>query len=288
MRIASYLVDRRASFGLVRPDGIIDLGVSNDQCPYDDLLSVLQADDVRGVGRYAATGRQLQPADVRFLPVIPSPAKIICAGVNYRAHADEAAAAPPEYPVIFTRFADTQVGHDEPIVKPHVSEMLDYEGELAVVIGRGCRDLTSDRASDVVAGYACYNDASVRDWQRHSRQWTPGKNFPGTGAFGPHLVTRDELPEIEGARLTTRVNGEVRQQAGLDRMIFSVPTLLAYVTTFTPLSAGDVVLTGTPGGVGAFHEPPSYLHAGDVVEVEVEGVGVLRNTITDGRDDGAA
>ncbi|MFE7243652.1 fumarylacetoacetate hydrolase family protein [Streptomyces sp. NPDC057580] len=208
------------------------------------------------------------------------PAKIICVGVNYRTHQEETGhSTTPAHPTIFTRFADTLIGCRDDAVRPAVSERFDYEGELAVVIGRSTEHVTAAEAWSHVAGVSVFNDLTARDWQRHSPQWTPGKNFPGTGAFGPALVTPDELPDFGTLTLTTRVNGQVRQHAALTDLVFDIPHLIAYISTFTPLTPGDILVTGTPGGVGQFMNPPAFLHPGDVVEIDMPGVGTLRNTV---------
>lgn len=185
--------------------------------------------------------------------------------------------------MFFTRFADSQTAHNGPIVRPIASEKLDFEGELAVVIGRPARHVKAVDAFDYVAGCSCYNDGSVRDWQKHTIQFTPGKNFPSTGGFGPWLVTADELADPSALSLTTRLNGEVVQQATTDDLIFDIPTLIQYCSTFTELRPGDVIITGTTGGVGAFRQPPLWMKPGDVVEVEISRIGVLKNTIVDER-----
>jgi 2-keto-4-pentenoate hydratase/2-oxohepta-3-ene-1,7-dioic acid hydratase in catechol pathway len=217
--------------------------------------------------------------DVEFLPVVPAPGKIICVGVNYRTHLDEIGKPPPAGPTIFTRFADTQMGHLAPAVFPHEATEFDYEGEVALVIGKDGYKLSKENATDIIAGYGVYNDFSVRDWQRFSTQWAPGKNFPGTGAFGPYLVPASDIPDVTELQLETRVNGQVRQSAAVRDLIFDIPSLIEFVTTFTRLSVGDVIVTGTPGGVGLFMEPRGLLAEGDVVEVEVTGLGMLRNTV---------
>jgi 2-keto-4-pentenoate hydratase/2-oxohepta-3-ene-1,7-dioic acid hydratase in catechol pathway len=217
--------------------------------------------------------------EVTFLPPVTNPGKIICVGVNYRTHREETGLKDGAQPTIFTRFADTQVGHNAAAIRPDATARFDYEGELAVIIGSTAHHVRPDDAWSHIAGVSVYNDFSVRDWQKHSTQWIPGKNFPGTGAFGPALVTVDELPAIETLSLTTRVNGEVRQHALVADLIFDIPTLIAYITTFTTLRPGDVIVTGTPGGVGQFMDPPTFLTAGDKVEVEITGVGILRNTV---------
>ncbi len=234
-------------------------------------------------GRAAAGARPLTIAleDTDLLPPVLQPSKIICVGVNYRDHAAEAGdrfqTAP--YPVLFARFAASLVGHRHPIVKPEVSDELDWEGELAVVIGhRGHRVARAD-ALDLVAGYSCFNDATLRDFQRHSSQWTAGKNFPATGGFGPWIVLRDEAGDPEGRELTVTVNGDRVQHASTSEMTFDVPRLIEYITSFTPLGPGDVIATGTPSGVGAFRTPPRYLVPGDVTVVEISGVGRLENEV---------
>ncbi|MGQ4814977.1 fumarylacetoacetate hydrolase family protein [Agrobacterium vitis] len=214
-----------------------------------------------------------------MLPVIPDPSKILCIGVNYVAHREETKRPEVGHPTVFIRFADSQIGHGQPMIKPSQSECLDFEAELAVVIGRGGRDIAEEDAMQHIAGYSCYHDGSVRDWQRHSSQFAPGKNFPATGAFGPALVTPDEVEDYTQLSITGRLNGQVVQQATLADLIFPIPALIAYLSAFTPLSAGDVIVTGTPGGVGERRDPPLYMKAGDVFEVDIPGVGLLANPV---------
>lgn len=224
-----------------------------------------------------ATTRPEALADVTLLPPIADPGKIICIGLNYRAHVAEAGRALPEQPSLFVRFTDTLVAQGAPLLCPKVSDNFDFEGELAVVIGKGGRHIGEDQAMEHVAGYACFNDGSVRDWQKHSV--SAGKNFPQTAGFGPWLVTRDEIPDPAALTLTTRLNGEVVQHAGTDMLIFPIPRLIAYVSAFTALSPGDVIATGTPEGVGLGRTPPLWMKPGDVVEVEISGIGTLRNPV---------
>jgi 2-keto-4-pentenoate hydratase/2-oxohepta-3-ene-1,7-dioic acid hydratase in catechol pathway len=219
--------------------------------------------------------------EVRFLPPVPDPDKIICVGLNYLTHIREGGREVPKQPTIFTRWANTQTGHLQPIIRPKASLTLDFEGELAVVIGRSCRHVPRAQANEVIAGYACYNDGSVREWQRHSSQFTPGKNFPATGGFGPWIVTPDELPDITRSSLTTRLNGEEVQRATIDDLVFDIPALIEYCSTFTRLEPGDVIITGTTSGVGAYRTPPLWMKPGDVVEVEISGIGLLRNPVVD-------
>jgi 2-keto-4-pentenoate hydratase/2-oxohepta-3-ene-1,7-dioic acid hydratase in catechol pathway len=218
---------------------------------------------------------------VELLPPIPNPGKIFCVGINYEEHRNETGRAASAYPTIFTRFADTQVPDGAAMIRPKASVQFDYEGELAVIIGKPGRHIAEADALSHVAGYACYNDGSIRDWQNHTTQFTPGKNFPGTGGFGPYMATADEIPDPQALSVTTRLNGEVVQHSGCDLMIFSVARVIAYLSTFTQLNPGDIISTGTPGGVGAKRVPPLWMKAGDRVEVEISGVGTLRNPVVD-------
>jgi 2-keto-4-pentenoate hydratase/2-oxohepta-3-ene-1,7-dioic acid hydratase in catechol pathway len=275
MRFASYLSNGKAGFGLVTAGGIVDL---SDRAP--SLKAAIASGSLESLGKEAASQTPtLREADITFAPVIGDPAKIFCVGLNYEDHRRETGRAVVGHPTIFTRFADTQIGHDGEIVAPHVSTMLDYEAELAVIIGRGGRHIAEADAWDHIAGYACYHDASVRDWQNHTHQYTPGKNFPATGPFGPYLVTPDEVGEIGPQTIETRLNGETVQSATLGHMIFPIPVIIAYLSAFTPLAPGDVIATGTPGGVGVKREPQLFMKPGDVVEVEIEKVGLLRSRI---------
>jgi 2-keto-4-pentenoate hydratase/2-oxohepta-3-ene-1,7-dioic acid hydratase in catechol pathway len=274
MKLISFLRpnDNRPSCGIVVGDGVVDLGAG-----LRGLKRVLgELDDLTGM---AARKPDWRLAELRLLPVIPDPDKILCVGLNYGAHVKETGNEPPPKPLIFTRFASSQVAHLQPMLRPRVSTMLDFEGELAVIVGRRGRYVSRADAMALVAGFACYNDGSVRDFQRHSTQFTPGKNFPATGGFGPWLITRDEVGDIRNSMLTTRLNGTVVQQARLDDLIFDVPALIEYCSTFTELVPGDVIVTGTPGGVGAARKPPLWMQPGDVVEVDISNVGVLRNPV---------
>ncbi len=246
---------------------------------YPDLRALLSGNGLTEAKAAAAIAPVLSVHEIKLLPVIPNPDKIICVGLNYETHRKETGRPVEQHPSIFTRFAASQIAADDPILIPRVSTALDYEGELALVIGRPGRYIKAENALDHVAGYACYNDGSIRDWQRHSHQFTPGKNFVGTGAFGPWMITTDEVPDIEAQTLTTRLNGEVMQQAKISDMIFSIGQIIEYVSSFTPLEPGDVIATGTPGGVGFKREPQVYMKAGDVCEIEITKVGLLRNPI---------
>jgi 2-keto-4-pentenoate hydratase/2-oxohepta-3-ene-1,7-dioic acid hydratase in catechol pathway len=247
---------------------------------YVSLRAALAADALSEIEDHVA-GRavDLRLEDVETLPVIPDPAKIPCVALNYETHRTETGREKSKYPALFLRFADTQVGNGRALWKPRASDQLDYEGELAVVIGRRARRVPVAEALRYIAGYACYNDASVRDWQRHTHQFTPGKNFPRTGALGPWMVTADAIPDPSRLTLVTRLNGQEMQRATTDQMIFSVPELIAYISEFTELGPGDVIATGTPGGVGFLRNPPVFMRPGDVVEVEISEIGILRNPI---------
>ncbi|MDP3521195.1 MAG: fumarylacetoacetate hydrolase family protein [Hydrogenophaga sp.] len=285
MKLMSYLHAGLASYGAWTPAGIHDLG-GQFRVTWPDLQAVIASDAALALARHhieQGAKTYLDAADIVTLPLLSRPAKIFCIGVNYADHAQETQIAAAPHPTVFMRFADSQVGHGQPLVMPMESEQLDFEGEMAVVIGRGGRRIPREKAWEHVVGCACYNDASVRDWQFHSSQWGPGKNFHHTGAFGPWLVTRDEVdPSLKPLTLTTRLNGEVMQQASTEDMLFDVPALIAYCSTLLPLQPGDVIVTGTPAGVGMSRQPPLYLQAGDVVEVEITGLGCLRNTVVRG------
>jgi 2-keto-4-pentenoate hydratase/2-oxohepta-3-ene-1,7-dioic acid hydratase in catechol pathway len=279
VRVASFETAGRESYGVVRDDGIAEAG-SDWRRSYPDLLAVLAAGNL-GALDAACGGRPLNPPALQFLPVIPRPDKILCIGVNYRPHVEEMGREVPGQPLVFVRFSGSVVGHGRPLVRPAVSGQYDYEGELAVVIGRRARHVARTDALDFVAGYTCFMDGSVRDWQRHTTQFTAGKNFPHSGAIGPYLVSRDAIPDGAGLELVTRVNGEAVQTGNTGELIFDVPRLIEYCSTFTELLPGDVIATGTPGGVGAARRPPVWLEAGDRVAVEIERIGRLENPVRD-------
>ena len=281
MKIMSFSHAGLASYGIVEGEQIVDLGALKSELGSDlkDLLSrgALANLKTRDLGAL----RRLALKDVQLLPVIPNPGKILCIGINYATHVRETGREMPKYPMIFTRFADSQTSHQGSIVRPKVSHKLDFEGELAVIIGKTARSVKAADALDYVAGYACYNDGSVRDWQKHTIQFIPGKNFPSTGGFGPWMVTSDEIANPQDLELTTRLNGEVMQHTRTSDMIFDVRSLIEYCTVFTELAPGDVIVSGTTGGVGAFREPPVWMKPGDIVEVEISAIGTLRNSIID-------
>jgi 2-keto-4-pentenoate hydratase/2-oxohepta-3-ene-1,7-dioic acid hydratase in catechol pathway len=278
MRLASFLVSGRASWGVVQESWVIDLGAVFGN-HFTDLRSAIAADAYAQMWEAMPMAPRYLATAVTWRPVVPNPDKIICIGLNYEEHRRETGRAEVGFPTVFTRFSNSQTGHLCDVPLTHLSTELDYEGELAVIIGKGGRYVAPDDAPGYVAGYACYNDISVRDWQRHTLQFAPGKNFPGTGAFGPCMVTPDEVGELGPLRLQTRVNGTVVQSATVDQMIFSIPRLIEYCSNFTQLAPGDVIVTGTPGGVGAKRKPPRWLKPGDVTEVEIDRIGLLRNRI---------
>jgi acylpyruvate hydrolase len=274
----------------VRGTGVVDAagamrGLLAGDKKFPGSLDQLVAGGVQALGaagKDLATGTLFDPQQVELLPPLMASAKIICIGLNYSAHADEGGFQPPDYPAVFTRFNSSLIGHRAPLVRPKVSDKFDYEGELVVVIGRGGRAISKDAALSHVIGYSIFNDASVRDYQMKSTQWTIGKNFDGTGAFGPHLVTADELPSgASGLRLQTRLNGKVVQDASTAELIFDVKTLISLMSEAFTLEAGDIIVSGTPSGVGFARKPPLWMKAGDVCEVEIEGVGTLVNPVAD-------
>ncbi len=281
MKLASYLFDAKAGYGVVTDKGIVDLGRRLGS-KFPDLRSILSADGLAQAHKAAAgAAPDFQLAQVQLLPVIPNPDKILCVGLNYEDHVVETGREKTENPVLFARFANSQVGADQPMLRPRESTHFDYEAEIAVIIGKAGRRISEQDAWDHVAGYSCYNDGSIRDWQRHTVQWTAGKNFTKTGAFGPWMVTADEIPPNTLMTLTGRLNGKQVQQATTEQMIFKIPALIRYISTFTALAPGDVIVSGTPGGVGAKRTPPLWMKPGDVVEIEVDRIGVLTNTIAD-------
>jgi 2-keto-4-pentenoate hydratase/2-oxohepta-3-ene-1,7-dioic acid hydratase in catechol pathway len=275
VKYASVKVDGRTSWGFTAENVFYELG--GPEARFSSLREYIAFGSGEDPAGAAADGR---PWDsLEFLPVLPNARQIFCIGANYEAHRKEIGGSEVAWPTVFLRLPGSQVGHQAAIVIPSESDCLDYEGELAVVIGRGGRRIPAGEAMEHVYGYACYNDGSVRDWQKHTAQWTPGKNFVGTGGFGPYLVTADELPDIATSHLVTRVNGDERQRARISDMTYAIPELIAYLSTFAYLHPGDVICTGTPGGIGSRMTPPAFLREGDVVEVTIDRVGTLRNRV---------
>lgn len=281
MKLLSYEHDGRASFGALVDGGIVDLARAMGG-RHAGLRQLIAADALAAAAA-ALRGRKPDLAldTVTLLPVIPDPDKIVCVGLNYGEHVRETGRTVTESPALFLRVAGSQVGHGQPILRPRESQRLDYEGEIAVIIGRGGRRIAEADAWSHICGYSCYNDGSVRDWQVATSQWTPGKNFYRTGGFGPWMVTADEIAPGQVMSLVTRLNGQEMQRATTDMMIHGIPRQIAYISSFVPLLPGDVIVTGTPGGVGNKRNPPVFMKPGDVVEVEVDAIGVLRNTVAD-------
>jgi 2-keto-4-pentenoate hydratase/2-oxohepta-3-ene-1,7-dioic acid hydratase in catechol pathway len=281
MKLVSFSTHQGPSFGVVRDDSVVDLGKRLNG-RYSDLKALIAADALGEAAQAAQAGKGDYPlSEVTLLPVIPNPEQIFCVGLNYAEHVKETNRETTEQPVIFMRLPASQVGHGQPMLRPHESQQFDYEGEIAVIIGRGGRRIAEADAWNHIAGYACYNDGSVRDWQRHTTQWGPGKNFYRTGAFGPWMVTSDEIEPNALMTLVTRLNGQEVQRATTQMLIHGIARQIAYLSTFTPLAPGDVIVTGTPGGVGAKRNPPLFMKPGDRVEVEVDRIGVLSNPIAD-------
>lgn len=262
-----------ASFGRLEGDQISDLGAQDKPARLKDALANLA--DLEEQARFALT-------EVTLLPPIPDPAKILCIGLNFANHiAETGRATDKEHPAVFTRWSDTLVAHGAPLVRPPESTRFDYEGELAVIIGKGGRRIARENAAEHIAGYSIFNDASVRDWQRHNIQFTPGKNFPGTGAFGPALIPASEISDLGAMRVQTKLNGQLVQDQPISDMIWDVADIIAYCSTFTELEPGDVIAAGTPGGVGDKRNPPLYMKAGDRVEVSIGSLGTLANPVAD-------
>jgi acylpyruvate hydrolase len=282
MRFLAYSDQGIEGLAAAAPDGWFHGLLSSDSA-FPGPLSRLVAEGaeaLQAAGRRLLQGAVVDPEAVTVLPPLPAPGKIVCVGLNYVDHSIESGFVPPAFPTIFTRFASTLVGHGAPILRPALSDQLDYEGEMVAVIGRGGRHIAKDAALDHVIGYSVFNEASVRDYQTKGPQWTLGKNFDNTGGFGPVFVTADELPPGgKGLRLQTRLNGQVVQTASTDDMIFDVAAIIAFITEAITLAPGDIIITGTPAGVGVARKPQLFMKPGDVCEVELERVGLLRNPI---------
>ncbi|WP_392559205.1 fumarylacetoacetate hydrolase family protein [Orbus mooreae] len=276
MKLISYLLNNVPAFGILTDDGIIDLSRRVGK-QFVDLKAVLVSEHgLQTIKTYMNCPPDLTENEITFLPVIPNPNKILCVGMNYaekRAEFNETSTAP----TIFVRFADSQTGHQTPIIKPLVSNELDYEGELAVIIGKGGSYISKEKALEHIAGYSCYMDGSIRDWQY--TWYTAGKNWPNTGAFGPCLTTADEIPDPTVLSVATYLNGQQVQCDTVSHLIHSIPELIAYISSFTYLSPGDVIITGSPGGVGKKRNPPLFMQEGDKIEVEINHIGRLCNTI---------
>ena len=279
MKLASYNFSGKASYGIVDGAEVIDMGEHFGE-RYPNLRSVIRADAMHELSKFAKNANLLRIplTSLELLSPIGDPEKILCVGRNYKAHAAEGNNALPKYPMLFIRLINSLAAHGQAMICPKVSHQFDYEGELAVIIGKPGRHIAKGNALQHVAGSSCFNDGSIRDYQFDHGLMT-GKNFPSTGGFGPVLVTADEIPDPTKLVLTTRLNGIQLQQSGLDQLVFDIPTLIAYISSFTPLVAGDVICTGTPEGVGFARSPPLWMKPGDLIEVDISGIGVLQNPI---------
>ena len=281
MRIASYITsDGIASYGVAENGQLKDVGAAFRQ-KYSDLRAVLAAGALGDLAAAAGQGGVLAEGDVTLISPVPNPDKIICIGLNYMTHINETGRDKPAKPSIFTRYPSSVTGHGQPMIRPKASDWFDFEGELAVIIGTAGRDITEADAMQHVAGYSCFNDGSIRDYQRHTSQFWAGKNFVDSGAMGPWLVTTDELTDPAAQTMETRLNGEGMQSTPISDLAFNIPELIAYLSIVTELLPGDVIATGTPSGVGLFREPKLFMKDGDNVEVEISGIGTLSNPIRD-------
>jgi 2-keto-4-pentenoate hydratase/2-oxohepta-3-ene-1,7-dioic acid hydratase in catechol pathway len=279
MAFVSFIAEGRTTYGIARPDGVFDLG-RRIGAVLPDLRSLLTAQSLGlATSLPAPTTTDYATGQFTYLPLLPNPSKILCVGLNYEEHRVETGRKKADHPTLFTRFADTLTAHDTPMLLPSSSSAFDYEGELAVIIGKHGFHVPEDQAMDIVAGYSIFNDGSIRDWQRHTNQFTPGKNFPSTAGFGPTLIPKEDAGPLAQKSIQTHLNGQLVQSSHLGDMIFSIAKVIAYITAFTPLAPGDVIATGTPGGVGFMREPPLFLRHGDTVTVTIEGIGTLTNTI---------
>lgn len=278
MRWMSFAHQGRATFGVLSASGdaVIDIGARGQ---YPDLKSAIAADALRGLSLSARGETGITLSSVTYLPTLPNPDKILCVGLNYKAHQEETGRGGESYPTIFARFAGAQMGHNAPMIRPPESNTLDYEGEIAMIIGKRGRRIPKERALEHVAGFGIYNDGSVREYQRHTSQFTPGKNFASTGGFGPWMMTPDEVGDLSAMELTTRLNGKVMQHSFSSLMVFGFVELIAFCSTFIELAPGDVIVTGTPGGVGSAMKPPIFMDDGDLIEIEVKPIGTLSNRV---------
>lgn len=280
MKIAMFTRNGRRGIAVLAGDGLHGVEEGSPGWPGDLDALLLGGADLRELGVRLESAPLQDPEGLSYLPPLVRPSKILCIGLNYRDHSSETGLKLPDYPAVFARFPSCLVGHAQPLVKPAVSDQFDYEGELVAVIGRRARHMSREKAPDCVAGYSAFNEASVRDFQMRTSQWTVGKNFDGTGAFGPWLVTPDELPAgARGIRIRTRLNGQTVQDGSTSDMVFDVADLISILSRTMTLEPGDVLVTGTPSGVGMARKPPLFMKPGDICEVEIEGIGILRNPV---------
>jgi len=278
MRWLSFERNGATTFGYVTNDGagVVDAGARTSHASLRDAIEAQALEEI-----VTECGDQADVAldGLTYAPTIPNPRKILCVGLNYKAHQEETGRGGEGVPTIFVRFAAAQVAHAQPMIRPRESATLDFEGEIAMVIGRGGRRIKRSEAMSHVVGFSIYNDGSVREWQRQTSQFTPGKNFTATGGFGPWMMTSDEVGDIDKMELTTRLNGEVMQNATSDLLVHGFAEIIEFCSTFVALEPGDVIVTGTPGGVGAARKPPVFMDDGDLIEVEVSPIGLLSNPV---------
>ena len=280
MKFISYVHNDEHKFGILDNDIITDLkGKISGATSLKDLILKKGISEAK---KYAsANPGNLSVNDIEYLPLIPNPGKIICVGLNYSEHVKETNRTVEENPVIFHRFPESQTAHLQSIQRPIASDNLDFEGEMAVIMGEGGKHIKPEDALKHIVGYSCYNESTIRDWQRHTRQFGMGKNFERTGSFGPHMVLAENIPDYTKLSIQTRLNGKIMQEAKLSQLIFDIPTLISYISKAIPWRAGDVLVTGTPGGVGFKRKPPIFMKDGDQVEVEITEIGILSNIIKD-------
>ena len=280
MKFISFKHNDQNKFGIINNNKITDLtGKVSNSNTLKDLISNQGIEEAKS---YATNNPgNINESDIEYLPLIPNPGKIICVGLNYSEHVKETNRTVEENPVIFHRFPESQTAHMQPIQRPVVSQSLDFEGEMAVIMGEGGKHIKPDDALNHIVGYSCYNESTIREWQRHTRQFGMGKNFEKTGSFGPHMVLAEDIKDYKNLTIETRLNGEVMQNAKLSQLIFDIPILISYVSKAMAWRAGDVLVTGTPGGVGFKRNPPIFMKPGDNVEIEITEIGTLSNTIKD-------
>lgn len=278
MRWLSFVREGEPSFGFVTSDGqgVVDVGARSQ---YASLRDAIAADALAELAESAGDQADLPLDGLTYAPTITNPRKILCVGLNYKAHQEETGRGGEGFPTVFVRFAAAQVAHDQPMIRPRESNTLDFEGEIAMIIGKPGRRISQADALSHVAGFGIYNDGSVREYQRQTSQFTPGKNFHATGGFGPWMMTVDEIGDLDQMEITTRLNGEVMQNAKAELLVHGFAELIEYCSTFVELEAGDVIVTGTPGGVGAARKPPVFMDDGDLIEIEVKPIGTLSNPV---------
>ena len=280
MKFVSFLLKGQAKFGISDGKNLTDLtGKINDANTLKELISKKGIQEAKEYAKKNPGDISLD--QIEYLPVIPNPGKIICVGLNYSEHVKETGRTVEQNPVIFLRVPESQTAHKQPIQRPKVSTHLDYECEMAAIMGEAGKHIKPENALKHIVGYSCYNESTVRDWQQHTRQFGMGKNFEKTGSFGPHMVLAESIPDYTKLSIQTRLNGKVMQKANLSQLIFDIPTLISYISKAIPWRAGDVLVTGTPGGVGFKRKPPIFMKDGDQVEVEISEIGILSNIIKD-------